>query len=169
MNEIRKLLQKMTSLETYIAPIGPNSFIENLCRSELRHLSFSKGNLINGSFENIETISFDSSCIFSESQFFSTCQISGVRNLRVKVGDPSEYKEANWSNYEKERCNSLMKDLKSLSIQDEYSSVRFENKQRQEGNSDYFMNSAFRFGANIEKIDISGVNISAIVGVQLDS
>ena len=87
--KIKQILQKMTSLESYIAPIGPNSFIEDLCRLELRHLSFSKGISLAGNFENIETISFDS-CIFSESQFFSTCQISGVRNLRLKVYNQSE-------------------------------------------------------------------------------
>ena len=105
----------MTSIESYVAPIGPNSFADDLCKSELRKLSFSKENLINGSFENIEDVTFGG-CIFSESQFFSNGQIQGVKNLQVKYNQPGENKEPTWSTPDKEKCNLLMKDLKSLRI-----------------------------------------------------
>ena len=73
----------MTSIESYTAPIGPNSFTEDLFKSELRKLSFSRGNLLNGSYENIEDVTFGG-CIFSESQFFTNGHVQGVRNLQVK-------------------------------------------------------------------------------------
>jgi hypothetical protein len=105
----------MTSIESYIAPIGPNSFTEDLCKTELRKLSFSRGNLLNGNFENIEDVTFGG-CIFSESQFFSNGQIQGVRNLQVKFNQPGDDEEPTWSSPDKEKCDLLMKDLKSLRI-----------------------------------------------------
>jgi hypothetical protein len=78
-------------------------------------VSFSKGNSLAGSFENIEAITFNGG-IFSESQFFSICQIKGLRDLSVNIDSESEKKVVPWSTDEKERCNLLMKDLKSLRI-----------------------------------------------------
>lgn len=105
----------MTSIESYTAPVGPNSFTEDLFKSELRKLSFSRGNLLNGSFENIEDVTFGD-CIFSVGQFFSNGHVQGVRNLQVKYNQARGNEEPTWSTPEKEKCNLLMKDLKSLRI-----------------------------------------------------